>query len=79
MNPIDCRTLEGNWHILIGRLRQKCGEFHHDDLKYRKGKEEELMGVLEKRTKMTKQQIRKFITKLPVFSRGEPKAAKRNV
>jgi uncharacterized protein YjbJ (UPF0337 family) len=64
MHSSLCREIEGNWHVIIGRLKQKCGEFHDNDLRIEEGKEEELLGQLEKRTGMTSEQIRRFIESL---------------
>ena len=65
MNTLGCRNLEGTWHVLVGRLKQKCGRFQGCMRKIREGKAEELRGQLEKRTTMSREEIRKFIMKLP--------------
>jgi uncharacterized protein YjbJ (UPF0337 family) len=64
MNTLGCRNLEGAWHILVGRFKQKYGRFQRCVRKIKEGKAEELQGQLERRTTMSREEIRKFITKL---------------
>lgn len=62
------RQIHGNWHVVIGKLKQGCGKFRHDAPKIVEGKKEELRGRLEKRTRMTATQICRFIKTLPPSS-----------
>ena len=41
---------KGNWNIAKGKLKQKWGELNDDDLDYIEGKEDELLGKIQKRT-----------------------------
>jgi len=56
--------LKGNWNQIKGKLRQEYAELKDDDLAYEKGKEEELLGKIQKKTGKTKDEIKKFIDKL---------------
>jgi uncharacterized protein YjbJ (UPF0337 family) len=54
-------TLKGNWNIVKGRLKQKYGELTDNDLSYVEGKEEELIGRIQKRTGKARKEIDKAI------------------
>jgi len=45
-------TLEiiGNWNIVKGKLKQKLARWSGDDLQFAEGKENELIGRIQKRT-----------------------------
>lgn len=53
--------LKGNWNILKGKLKQKYANLTDDDLQYLEGKEEELIGRIQKRTGQTKEQVEKAL------------------
>lgn len=57
-------TSKGNWNEVKGKLKQKYGELTDDDLTYAEGKEDELLGRLQKKTGKTKDELRKEISKL---------------
>ncbi len=49
--------LKGNWNIIKGKLKQKYADLTDDDLQYIEGKEDELIGRIQKRTGRTKEEI----------------------
>ena len=49
--------IKGNWNVAKGKLKQKYAQLTDDDLKYVKGKEEELLGRLQKRTGRTREEL----------------------
>jgi len=53
--------LKGNWNQAKGVLKQKWADLTDDDLLYEEGKEDELIGKIQKRTGQTKEQINSFI------------------
>ena len=55
---------KGGWHELKGKLKQKYGELTDDDLTYAEGKDDELLGRLQKRLGKTKDELRAEIEKL---------------
>jgi len=57
------KTLEikGNWNIVKGRLQQKWAQLTDDDLDYVEGKENELIGRIQKRTSQTREAVEKAI------------------
>jgi uncharacterized protein YjbJ (UPF0337 family) len=56
--------IKGNWNILKGKLKSKYGNLIDNDLVYTEGKEDELLGRIQKRTGETKENIRKFIDEI---------------
>lgn len=54
-------TFKGTWHELSGKLKQKYAGLTDDDLLFVEGKDEELLGRLQKRTGQTKEALRELI------------------
>jgi len=52
--------IKGNWNVIKGRLKQEYAELTDDDLTYEEGKEEELMGRLQKKLGKTKDDLKSF-------------------
>jgi uncharacterized protein YjbJ (UPF0337 family) len=57
-------NIKGNWDELKGKLKQKYAKLTDDDLLFIEGKENELLGRLEKKLGQTKEEIRNAIEKL---------------
>lgn len=53
--------IKGNWNIAKGKLKQKFAELTDDDLRYAEGKENELIGRIQKRTGKTKEEVERFV------------------
>lgn len=51
--------IKGNWNELKGKLRQEYADLTDDDLQYAEGKEEELLGRLQKRTGETQENLQR--------------------
>lgn len=49
--------IKGDWNILQGKLKQKWALLTEDDLQYLDGKEEELLGRIQKRTGETREAV----------------------
>ena len=56
--------IKGNWDELKGKLKQKYAKLTDDDLLFIEGKENELLGRLEKKLGQTAEEIRNAIEKL---------------
>ena len=56
--------IKGNWNELKGKLKQKYGQLTDDDLSFTEGKEDELLGRLQKRLGKNKEDLRAEIEKL---------------
>lgn len=62
---METKTLiKGNWNVLKGKLKQKYAKLTDDDLLFVEGKENELLGRLEKKLGIAKDEIRSIIEKL---------------
>ena len=49
-NYMSTLTARGNWNIAKGKLKQKLAQLADDDLQFIEGKEDELIGRIQKRT-----------------------------
>lgn len=56
--------IKGNWNELKGKLKQKFAKLSDNDLAYAEGKEDELLGRLQKVTGKTKEDLVNEINKL---------------
>jgi uncharacterized protein YjbJ (UPF0337 family) len=53
--------IKGDWNIVKGKLKQKYAQLTDNDLRYEEGREEELIGRIQKRTGDTKEVVEHFI------------------
>ncbi len=53
--------LKGNWNEVKGKLNQKYADLTDDDLTYIEGKDDELLGQLQKRLGRSRDEIRREI------------------
>ena len=58
MNTLE---IKGDWNITKGTLRQKWAQLTDDDLAYAEGKQDELLGRIQKRTGETREAIEKAV------------------
>jgi len=56
--------IKGNWNEVKGKLKQKYASLTDDDLTYVDGKEDELLGRLQKKTGKTYEDLRDEINNL---------------
>jgi uncharacterized protein YjbJ (UPF0337 family) len=56
--------MKGSWDEVKGKLKQKYGQLTDDDLMFAEGKEDELLGRLEKRVGRTRDELRAEIEDL---------------
>ncbi len=56
--------LRGSWNELKGKLKQKYAELTEDDLIYEEGREDELIGRLQKKLGKTNREIRDTLREL---------------
>ena len=54
-------VLKGDWNIVKGKLKQKYAQLTDDDLRYVEGKEEELLGRIQKRTGKTRDEVERAL------------------
>jgi uncharacterized protein YjbJ (UPF0337 family) len=55
---------KGSWNEVKGKLKQKYAQLTDDDLTFAEGKDEELLGRLEKQLGKTKEELRMEIESL---------------
>ncbi len=60
MNKLE---IKGNWNETAGKIKQQYANLTDDDLLLEKGKEEELLGRLQKKLGKTKEEVQKIISK----------------
>ena len=53
--------IKGDWNITKGKLKQKWATLSDSDLHYIEGKEDELIGRIQKRTGQTHEAIEKAV------------------
>jgi uncharacterized protein YjbJ (UPF0337 family) len=57
--PMTTTEIKGDWNVAKGKLKQKWASLTDDDLTFVEGKEDELLGRIQKRTGQTKEAIEK--------------------
>jgi uncharacterized protein YjbJ (UPF0337 family) len=80
--------IKGDWNIMKGKLKQRWASLTDDDLRYSEGKQEELLGRIQKRTGETREAVEKAVKDLmnekekpekeDAPSSGEPEAETKN-
>ncbi len=58
---MDKLEIKGSWNETKGKLKQQYAELTDDDLTYTEGKEEELLGRIQKKTGKTRDEVKKMI------------------
>jgi len=56
--------LKGNWNELKGKAKQQYAELTDDDLLYEEGKEDELVGRIQKKTGKARDEVVDWLNKL---------------
>jgi len=56
-------NLKGNWNVVKGKLKQAYGDLTDDDLAYTGGKEDELVGRIQKKIGKTAADVRDMLHK----------------
>ncbi len=57
-------TLKGDWNVAKGKLKQKYGQLTDDDLTYEKGREDELVGRIQKRVGHTRDDVHRAVDEI---------------
>ena len=55
---------KGSWNETKGKVKQQYGNLTDDDLVFAEGKDEELLGRLQKKLGKTKDEVRQMVEKL---------------
>ncbi|MGN6435707.1 MAG: CsbD family protein [Agriterribacter sp.] len=57
-------NLKGNWNEVKGKIKQKYANLTDDDLLYEEGKDDELLGRIQKKVGETKEKVKEWIESL---------------
>jgi uncharacterized protein YjbJ (UPF0337 family) len=60
---MDKLQFKGSWNEIKGKLKQQYGNLTDDDLVFAEGKEDELLGRLQKKLGKSKDEVRQMIEK----------------
>jgi uncharacterized protein YjbJ (UPF0337 family) len=60
---MDKLQIKGNWNIIKGKLKQQYADLTDDDLTYDEGREDELLGRIQKKTGDTREEIIEMINR----------------
>lgn len=58
---MNTASVKGNWKEISGKLKQRYANLTDDDVLFTEGKEEELLGRLQKKLGKSKEELRKVI------------------
>jgi uncharacterized protein YjbJ (UPF0337 family) len=58
MNKLE---IKGDWNFIKGKLKQKWAQLTDDDLQYLEGKQDELLGRIQKRTGESREAVENAI------------------
>lgn len=61
IRTMNTLTIKGNWNIAKGKLKQKYAQLTDNDLRYEDGREDELLGRLEKLTGEKREELERFL------------------
>lgn len=57
-------NLKGNWNEIKGKAKTEYADLTDDDLLYEEGKDDELLGRLQKKIGKTKEEVKDWIERL---------------
>lgn len=56
--------IKGNWNVIKGKIKEEYGEAVGNQLTYEEGKEDQLLGKIQKATGKTKEEMKDWIDSL---------------
>lgn len=57
IRPMTTLEIKGDWNIIKGKLKQRWAQLTDDDLQLYEGKQDELLGHIQKRTGETREAV----------------------
>ena len=63
---MDKLRIKGNWNELKWKIKQQWGDLTDDDLMYEEGREDELLGKIQKKTGKSREEIVNYINNLNI-------------
>ena len=67
---ISQQTLKGSWNEIAGKLRSKWGQLSEDELERHQGNVQELVGYIQRKTGVARDQIERFLNDLGAEGSG---------
>jgi uncharacterized protein YjbJ (UPF0337 family) len=61
---MNTQRLKGNWNTFKGRLKQQFASLTDDDLQYSEGKEDELVGRIQRRLGKSRDAVERMLDNL---------------
>jgi uncharacterized protein YjbJ (UPF0337 family) len=61
---MDELEIKGRWNEIKGKIKQAYGDLTDDDLTYEEGKDDELLGRLQKKTGKSRDEVVKWLRSL---------------
>lgn len=61
---MDKLEIKGKWNEIKGKVKQAYGDLTDDDLAYEEGKDDELLGRLQKKTGKSRDEVVKWLRSL---------------
>lgn len=56
--------IKGNWNVIKGKLKEKFADLTDDDLMHAEGKEDQMLGRIQKKLGKSKEEVEKIIESL---------------
>ena len=53
--------IKGNWNVAKGKLKQKFAQLTDDDLQFAEGKQDELVGRIQKLSGKTREEVQQVV------------------
>ena len=63
-NIMDKLQIKGGWNEMKGKIKQAYGDLTDDDLAYEEGKDDEMLGKIQKKTGKSRDELVKWINSL---------------
>jgi len=61
---MDRLRFKGSWNEVKGKIKQRWGDLTDDDLTFQEGKEDELIGRIQRRTGESREEVIRYINSL---------------
>jgi uncharacterized protein YjbJ (UPF0337 family) len=61
---MDNLKFKGNWNEIKGKLKQRWGDLTDDDLTFQEGREDEVIGRIQRKTGESREEVIRYINSL---------------
>lgn len=61
---MDKLRFKGSWNEIKGKIKQRWGDLTDNDLTFQEGKEDELIGRIQRRTGESREEVIRYINSL---------------